>query len=81
LVENAVKHNIVSKSKPLSILITESADGFIEIKNNFQKKLNREVGTGFGLSSLMSRYQLLTNKKMEIMETNDVFLVRIPMID
>ena len=80
LVENAVKHNVVSKSRPLSILISETENGYIEIKNNVQKKLNIEVGTGFGLSSLMSRYQLLTSKKMEIIETNDVFLVRIPMI-
>jgi ligand-binding sensor domain-containing protein len=80
LVENAVKHNVVSKTRPLSILISETENGYIEIKNNVQKKLNIEVGTGFGLSSLMSRYQLLTGKKVEIIETNDVFLVRIPMI-
>jgi ligand-binding sensor domain-containing protein len=80
LVENAVKHNVVSKSRPLSILISETENGYIDIKNNVQKKLNIEVGTGFGLSSLMSRYQLLTGKKVEIIETNDVFLVRIPMI-
>jgi hypothetical protein len=80
LVENAVKHNVVSKSKPLRIVISETADGFIEIKNNNQKKLNVEKGTGFGLSSLINRYQLLTAKKMEQIETNDTFLVRIPMV-
>jgi ligand-binding sensor domain-containing protein len=80
LVENAVKHNVVSKSRPLSIFITETADGFIEISNNNQKKLNKEEGTGFGLSSLVNRYQLLTHKKVEQTETNDTFLVRIPMV-
>ncbi len=80
LVENAVKHNVVSKSRPLSILIAETENGFIEVKNNVQKKLNTEVGTGFGLSSLSSRYELLTGKKVDIVETKDVFWVRIPMI-
>ena len=80
LVENAVKHNVVSKSRPLSISIIETENGFIEVKNKVQKKLNPEVGTGFGLSSLLSRYQLLTRKKMEIIEAKGVFLVRIPMI-
>jgi cbb3-type cytochrome oxidase subunit 3 len=80
LVENAVKHNVVSMSRPLSISIVETADGFIEVKNNVQKKLNIEKGTGFGLSSLVSRYELLTDKKVEIIETDNTFLVRIPMV-
>lgn len=80
LVENAVKHNVVSQSRPLSINIVESSDGFLEIQNNNQKKLNVERGTGFGLSSLVSRYELLTAKKVEITEKDNIFLVRIPLV-
>ena len=80
LVENAVKHNVVSKSRPLSIALRETADGFIEIENTIKKKLDKERGTGFGLSSLTSRYNLLTPKKIVVSETESTFLVRIPII-
>lgn len=80
LVENAVKHNVVSKSRPLSIFIRETADGYIEIENNVRKKLDKERGTGFGLSSLTSRYHLLATHKIVISENESRFLVRIPLI-
>lgn len=80
LVENAVKHNVVSSSRPLSISISETADGFIEVQNNIQKKFNIEAGTGFGLSSLVSRYELLTDTKLAIKESENIFLVRIPIV-
>lgn len=80
LVENAVKHNVVSKSRPLSIFVRESAEGYIEVENNIRKKLDKERGTGFGLSSLISRYHLLTTQKVVVLETENSFLVKIPMI-
>ncbi|MBL7814070.1 MAG: histidine kinase [Saprospiraceae bacterium] len=80
LVENAVKHNVVSKSRPLSISILELEDGYLEVKNNVRKKLDKERSTGFGLSSLKSRYQLLTPQKVSVTETEESFIVKIPLI-
>jgi ligand-binding sensor domain-containing protein len=80
LVENAVKHNVVSKSRPLSISVHETPEGFIEVSNSIRKKLDKERGTGFGLSSLISRYQLLTAHKLEAIETEHTFLVKIPIL-
>jgi ligand-binding sensor domain-containing protein/DNA-binding LytR/AlgR family response regulator len=68
LVENAVKHNIVSQKHPLSIEIRETPDACISVKNNRQIKRDKETGTGFGLSSLSNRYQLLAHRKVEVAE-------------
>jgi ligand-binding sensor domain-containing protein len=83
LVENAVKHNTVSKLRPLKIDIIEM-DGWLEIRNNIQKKLEHETeakGTGFGLASLTRRYALLSNKNIEIKQGNEDFIVRIPLVN
>jgi ligand-binding sensor domain-containing protein len=83
LVENAVKHNTVSKLRPLKIDIIET-DGWLEIRNNIQKKLEHEMetkGTGFGLASLTRRYALLSNKNIEIKQGKEDFIVRIPLVN
>jgi ligand-binding sensor domain-containing protein len=83
LVENAVKHNTVSKMRPLKIDIIET-DGWLEIRNNIQKKLEHETetkGTGFGLASLTRRYALLSNKNINIKQGKDDFIVRIPLVN
>jgi ligand-binding sensor domain-containing protein len=83
LVENAVKHNTVSKLRPLKIDIIET-DGWLEIRNNIQKKLEHETeakGTGFGLASLTRRYALLSNKNIEIKQGKEDFIVRIPLVN
>ncbi len=80
LVENAVKHNIISKTKPLNIEIAADTDQYISITNNIQKKLTKEPSTGFGLQSIQSRYALLSKKGVKIEETENHFKVRIPII-
>jgi Histidine kinase/Y_Y_Y domain/Two component regulator propeller len=80
LIENAVKHNIVSKSKPLKIKIVEE-DNKIVVSNNFQPKTNTEPSTKFGLEGITKRYLLLTEKTITIQQTADFFTVKIPIID
>lgn len=80
LVENAVKHNIISKIKPLNIEITIEKDQYITITNNIQKKLTSEASTGFGLQSIQSRYALLSKKDVLIEETDNQFKVQIPIL-
>ncbi len=79
LVENAVKHNITSKARPLSISIVEN-DFYIEIKNNLQRKSDLEKSTKFGLQSIKSRYFHLTNRLVVVAETADEFVVKIPLL-
>lgn len=78
LVENAVKHNIVSSKQPLTITILTREDDLI-VTNNIQPKAEHG-GTGVGLKNITSRYGFLTNRKVEIRRENDNFKVLIPLI-
>ncbi len=80
LVENAVKHNVIVKSKPLKVQVMMTDDGYLMVKNNLQPKLQPEKGTGFGLDSLRRRYELLTGKQIVIEKTETEFKVSVPTI-
>ncbi len=81
LVENAVKHNIIGRGKRLTVTISISQDEtYLVVANNLQRKMNAEKSTGFGLQSIARRYELLSDHKMIIEETEDAFRVRIPLI-
>lgn len=79
LAENALKHNVASKSKPLLINISVE-DDFIVVSNNLQAKNNPEVSTSLGLKNISERYRLFADKKV-IVENNEVnFVVKLPLI-
>jgi len=81
LVENAVKHNVISKGRKLEVEIAVSPDGrYLVVSNNLQRKMTAEKSTGFGLQSIARRYELLTDSKIIIEESGDAFRVRIPLI-
>ncbi len=80
LAENAIKHNVVSKAYPLSISVTEADNGYWIVKNTLRTKAENEPGTGFGLHSLVTRYALLTDKKVVIEKTENEFIVKIPIL-
>jgi ligand-binding sensor domain-containing protein len=80
LLENAVKHNIISKAKPLTVSIGMNGSDYLVIENNLQPKIRPEKSTQFGLQSLIKRYELLTGKKMKIEETEDRFRVEVPVV-
>lgn len=79
LLENAVKHNTVTTSKPLHIKIYEK-NGTLIVENNLQQKQIVKKSSGVGLSNIMQRYQLLTNKKVNINQQANSFAVAIPML-
>ena len=79
LVENAVKHNTTSKSKPLVIEIICETD-FVTISNNLQKK-NLTIESGkVGLSNITEKYKLISKGTIEITETSEFFTVKIPLV-
>lgn len=80
LVENAIKHNVISKHDPLTVRIVQEENGYITICNNLQKKIVAEHSTGFGLESIVKRYGLLTSKKVLIREERNQFKVSIPLM-
>jgi len=79
LIENAVKHNEVSKMKPLHIGVTQIGDS-LEVANPINEKRSRADGAGMGLKNLMERYRILANKQILIDKTDGVFKVVIPLV-
>ncbi len=80
LIENAIKHNVISAKKPLYITIAIEDGAFVVVKNNLQKKTEQTKSTAFGLESIAQRYRLMINKSIEVLETGAEFIVKIPII-
>jgi sensor histidine kinase YesM len=80
LVENAIKHNIISKEKPLTIRLVPENNEYLSIENNIQEKSSMEKSTKVGLQNIINRYNFLTQKKIEILNNNQVFSVKIPLL-
>lgn len=79
LLENCIKHNIISKNKPLNISININND-YLTVKNNKQLKRTHEYSSKMGLKNITSRYSFLTNKPVEIIDNNKEFIVKIPLL-
>jgi len=79
LIENAIKHNVISMAKPLKISVRSETDG-LRISNNLQKKPAVSDSTGFGLKTIVRRYQLLGDYQVKIEETEQQFSVTLPFI-
>lgn len=80
LVENAIKHNEISKRRPLKIKIFTSEGESLIVVNDIQKKYTQEEGTGIGLTNLSKQIQLLTGKDIIISQDNNLFRVEVPLI-
>ncbi len=81
LIENALKHNKLSGSKPLGIKISTTDEALLYIENNLQvKTLTSDEKTGFVLENIRRRYWLLARKEIELKETDKAFIVGLPLI-
>jgi two-component system, LytTR family, sensor kinase len=80
LVENAIKHNIISSDKPLMIRIYNTVENIV-VENNLQKKLSTQAHTGIGLQNIKDRYRILGYRNIEVDETNNHFKVTVPIIN
>jgi LytS/YehU family sensor histidine kinase len=78
LIENAIKHNEFSKSKPLLIEIQESG-GELLISNEVREKKARQ-SNGIGLNNLLERFRLITSRPVSIDKNNTHFSVRLPLL-
>ncbi|MDJ1495522.1 histidine kinase [Cytophagaceae bacterium DM2B3-1] len=80
LLENAIKHNIVSLSRPLQIRIYNEGEDSLVVENNLQSKLSVEESTGIGLQNISDRYKLLANQSIEIIRAPNQFSIKIPVL-
>lgn len=80
LVENALKHNIVSGDTPLTIKIYTKG-GWINIENNIQPRISEEKSNKLGLKNIEGQYRSIFNKSIEIIRNDHLFLVKLPLIE
>ena len=79
LLENTVKHNVVSEQKPLHIRIFIEGD-YLTIQNDLQKKEVLQDREGVGLQNIISRYGIITRRKVLIQSDEKTFTVKIPIL-
>lgn len=79
LIENCIKHNIVSLQKPLHIKIFADNNSLI-VENNLNLKKGTD-STGQGLRNIKSRYTLFTTQEVEIIKNQDFFKVILPLLN
>jgi two-component system, LytTR family, sensor kinase len=80
LVENAVKHNVISRNKPVVVSIYSTGDGKLHVKNTLAKRIHKSESTGIGLSNIRDKYKLLNCDDMLVQETEDSFVVSLPLL-
>jgi two-component system, LytTR family, sensor kinase len=80
LIENAIKHNVASRARPLKLQIKAENHRFLSVSNNLQVKLGGEPSTRIGLKNISQRYDIITGKHIEIINTGKQFIVLIPLI-
>jgi len=80
LLENAIKHNVISRAKPLEINVTTKTD-FIVVTNTIQKKSTQLPSTKMGLKNIEKRYKLISDRSVSIVKDGHEFSVALPLLD
>lgn len=79
LAENAVKHNAVSRDKPLHILISQKNNRIL-FSNNINPKLTKEESEGLGLQNIENRYRFFAEQPVTYIEKDGNFVVELPVL-
>ena len=80
IIENCIKHNEISKEQHLTIDIEQDGDSIV-IENNLNPlRSTNDDSNGVGLKNIVSRYELLTDKNVEVEKSDTRFKVRIPLL-
>lgn len=79
LIENIVKHNIISSKHPLNISIY-SEQPFIVVSNTVIPRIHSEKGMGIGLDNLKKKYKLIAEKDIIIESSDSNFRVKLPLL-
>jgi two-component system, LytTR family, sensor kinase len=80
LVENAVKHNVLSKNKPLVIDIFTMAGNKLAVNNNLQRRTVKGPSNKIGLENIKTKYELLKHNGFQVLEDSRNFTVILPLI-
>jgi len=79
LVENAIKHNVATRKEPLLITLHFEGIDKLVVRNDLRQKMMLNHSSKIGLQNLNKRCQLILNREIEIRETPDEFVVKVPL--
>ncbi len=79
LIENAIKHNVITLETPLIISVSVGPEPFVTVSNKIQLKKSHQSGSGIGLSNLAERFRLKYQKEIEISNNSGQFSVTLPL--
>ena len=80
LLENAIKHNVISRSTPLEIII-KTTTNHLSVENKIQAKSTQLASTKLGLKNIKKRYSLISDTPVNVSDTDGCFVVTIPLIE
>ena len=80
LVENAVKHNTISRDHPLEIKIMLDGESKLVVQNNLMRKPVASSPTHIGLNNILARYKYVSQGIVEVTETKKEFIVKLPLV-
>jgi len=80
LIENAIKHNVMSKQNPLVIDIYVDSENYLNVINNLQERPSQIVSTGVGLKNILNRYQLLNLTTPSFGKAGHQFVAKIKLV-
>lgn len=80
LIENAIKHNVVSRSRPLHIQVHANGNNTIVVSNNLQLRDSVDNSTKIGLNNIIKRYQLVSGRNVEVCKDEKCFTVTLPLL-
>lgn len=80
LMENAIKHNAISKETKLVMHLDVKDGEYLQVRNNINARMSPQEGAGMGLQNIVNRYALLSNKKVQISNDEKFFIVSLPLL-
>ncbi len=80
LLENAIKHNVVSNRHPLTVTIEAIGQDTLRVRNPLCAKEEDTTTEGIGLSNLDKRYELIAGEHISVSNDGTEFCVDIPLV-
>lgn len=81
IIENIIKHNVISWTKPMEVVISVDENTKYMSVSNCKRPKKEVVSSGKGLSNLRQRYRLLCGKSIVIEDTDDYFTIKVPLLN
>ncbi len=80
LLENAIKHNVVSRDNRLLVKLSLDDTGILAVENEKHKREIMQPGAGMGLQNISNRFHILTGRRVQVVNEQDRFIVKLPLI-